>query len=71
MSGSEYFHAMFLTDMSEHNKDCVMIGGISKEVFSCILDFLYSGTGTCALDSNCKTKSQMEVHVCLLVLVVF
>ena len=56
MSGSEYFHAMFLTDMSEHNKDCVMIGGISKEVFSRILDFLYSGMGTCALDLTVRLK---------------
>lgn len=43
MAGSQYFHAMFLCDMTEHDKDAVVIKGISKETFSSLLNFLYSG----------------------------
>ena len=43
MSGSAYFHAMFATEMSEHHKDEVMIGGVTPSIFKALLDFIYSG----------------------------
>ena len=44
MSGSAYFHAMFASEMSEHDKGVVTIGGVSARIFQALLDFIYSGT---------------------------
>ena len=43
MAGSPYFHAMFINNMAEHDKQNIVIGGVSKQIFSIILEFLYSG----------------------------
>jgi hypothetical protein len=43
MAGSPYFHAMFINNMAEHDKQSIDIGGVSKQIFSIILEFLYSG----------------------------
>ncbi|XP_052255755.1 actin-binding protein IPP-like isoform X1 [Dreissena polymorpha] len=53
MAGSTYFHAMFVTDMSEHGKDEIVISGVSKHIFSLLLDFIYSGEITVTED-NCE-----------------
>lgn len=43
MASSPYFFAMFISNMAEHDKDTVDIGGVSHEIFSVLLDFIYSG----------------------------
>ncbi|XP_052776239.1 actin-binding protein IPP-like [Mya arenaria] len=53
MAGSSYFHAMFVNNMAEHDKEAIVIGGITKEIFSSLLDFLYSGDVEVTVD-NCE-----------------
>lgn len=59
MAGSPYFHAMFATEMSEHGKDVITIGGVTSVVFQTLLDFIYSGKITRAL---CKSKVIVHIY---------
>ena len=43
MAGSAYFHAMFASDMAEHRKEIVTIGGVTPKIFQALLDFIYTG----------------------------
>ena len=42
-AASTYFQAMFTGDMVEQHKDTVCIHSIEPEVFSKVLDFIYTG----------------------------
>ena len=46
MAGSAYFHAMFASDMAEHSKEIVTIGGVTPKIFQALLDFIYTGICT-------------------------
>lgn len=61
MAGSPYFYAMFISNMAEHDKQDIIIGGVSKDVFSIILEFLYSGKCSLPLDLMSKIK---KTEVC-------
>lgn len=42
-ASSDYFQAMFTGELSEKNKDKIVLHGISAEIFEIILEFIYSG----------------------------
>ena len=63
MSGSAYFHAMFATEMSEHHKDEVMIGGVTPSIFKALLDFIYSGIFFSKRTSQCLNWCHLHISV--------
>ncbi|XP_059175104.1 uncharacterized protein LOC131955137 [Physella acuta] len=68
---SEFFRALFRSGMKEVTENCVVLKDVSCEVFSLILNFLYTGTSLLTLDNFIDVwraahmlQIDLMIHVC-------